>query len=322
VTGIHVGSRAVPPAEARLTLRPHERSLEVEFAALDYSAADKLRYSYQLEGFDEDWMASDPTRRLATYTNLPPGDYRLKLRVTDRDGTWLPALTLPVTVEPAWWQSGWFRLLVLLLASAGIFGLVQLRTNYLMHRRRLLEELVASQTRDLTEANRLLQELASRDSLTEIYNRRYFHELATIELERSRRSGRQASLLLIDIDHFKRVNDSFGHAAGDEVLKGVVATVKTLLRDSDLFARIGGEELVVLMPETGIDAARLVAERLRAAIEGDRYSLPNHSVTVTASIGLAVTPIPPEPLAELLERSDRALYAAKAAGRNCVVEAV
>jgi len=324
VTAVHVGPRAVAPAAAtaaRLTLGPHERSLEVEFAALDYSASDKLRYAYRLEGFDEDWIASDPARRLAAYTNLPPGDYRLQLRATDRDGTWLEPLTIPLTVAPAWWQSGWFRLLALLLAAAAIFGLVQLRTSYLMHRRRLLEELVASQTRDLTEANQRLQDLASRDSLTEIYNRRYFFELAAVELERSRRSGRQASLLLIDIDHFKRVNDSFGHAAGDEVLKGVVATIKTLLRDSDLFARIGGEELVVLMPETGIEAARLVAERLRAAIQTDRYPLPNQSVTVTASIGLAVTTLPPEPLPALLERADRALYAAKAAGRNRVVEA-
>ena len=321
VTGIHVGSRTVPPGEARLTLGAHERSLEVEFAALDYSASDKLRYAYRLEGFDEDWVSSDPARRLAAYTNLPPGEYRLQLRATDRDGAWLKPLTIPVTVEPAWWQSGWFRLLALLLAVAAIFGLVQLRTSYLMNRRRLLEELVASQTRDLTEANRQLQDLASRDSLTEIYNRRYFLELAAVELERSRRSTRQASLLLIDIDHFKRVNDSFGHAAGDEVLKGVVATIKTLLRDSDLFARIGGEELVVLMPETGIEAARLVADRLRVAIQTDRYPLPNQSVAVTASIGLAVTTVPPEPLPALLERADRALYAAKAAGRNRVVEA-
>jgi diguanylate cyclase (GGDEF)-like protein len=230
-------------------------------------------------------------------------------------------LTLAVTVLPAWWQSGWFRLLALLAAGAAIFGLVQLRTSYLMRRRRVLEQLVASQTRDLTEANRRLQELASRDSLTEIYNRRYFLELAGVELERSRRSGRQASLLLIDIDHFKRVNDSFGHSAGDEVLKGVVASIRGLLRDSDLFARIGGEELVVLMPETGLGAARLVAERLRAAIEADRYTLPDNVVAVTASIGLAVTQSPPEPLAELLERADRALYVAKAAGRNRVVEA-
>jgi diguanylate cyclase (GGDEF)-like protein len=321
VTGIQIGARSVPPLATPLVLGPHERSLAVEFAALDYSAPDKLRYAYQLAGFDDDWKTSDPARRLAAYTNLPPGEYQLKLRSTDRDGTWLDPVSLAVTVEPAWWQTGWFRLLAGLLACAAIFGLVQLRTSYLMHRRRLLEELVASQTRDLTKANRLLQELASRDPLTEIYNRRYFQELATAELERARRSGRPASLLLIDIDHFKRVNDSFGHGAGDEVLKGVTSSIGVLLRDSDLFARIGGEELVVLMPETGLEPARLVAERLRVAIGAASHPAPNSTVTVTASIGLAVTASPPEPLAALLERADRALYAAKAAGRNRVVAA-
>jgi diguanylate cyclase (GGDEF)-like protein len=323
VTGIRIGARAAPPIAAPLVLGAHERSLEVEFAALDYSASDKLRYAYRLEGFDDDWIASDRQRRLAAYTNLPPGDYRLQLRATDRDGAWLPPLSLPVTVKPAWWQTGWFRLVATITACSAIFGLVQLRTSFLMHRRRLLEELVASQTRDLTEANRLLQELASRDPLTEIYNRRYFLELSAIELERARRAGRHASLLMIDIDHFKKVNDSYGHSAGDEVLKGVVLCIQGLLRDGDLFARIGGEELVVLMPETGLDAARVVAERLRAAIAAESLPVPSGgTVSVTASIGLAVSAVPPESLADLLERADRALYAAKAAGRNLVMEAV
>jgi len=323
VTSIRVGTRPVPPATAAaLVLGPRERSLEVEFAAIDYAAADKLRYAYRLDGFDDDWIASDPHRRLAAYTNLPPGEYTLRLRATDRDGAWQEPLSLQVAVQPAWWQTAWFRLLGLFLGITVIFGLVQFRTSYLMHRRHLLEELVASQTRDLTEANRRLQELASRDSLTEIYNRRYFIELAGVELERARRTGRQTGLLLIDIDHFKRVNDSFGHAAGDDVLRGVVTSIKDLLRDSDLFARIGGEELVVLMPETGLEAGRLVAERLRAAIESAEYPIPGRTLTVTASFGLAVSAVPAEPLNELMERADRALYAAKAAGRNRVVEAV
>jgi diguanylate cyclase (GGDEF)-like protein len=128
---------------------------------------------------------------------------------------------------------------------------------------------------------------------------------------------------MIDIDHFKKVNDSFGHSAGDEVLRGVVTCIKALLRDSDLFARIGGEELVVLMPETAIDAARRVANRLRAAIASESFPIPTGGpVRVTVSIGLAVSVLPPEPLPTLLERSDRALYAAKAAGRNRVEEAV
>ena len=321
VTDIHVGARSVPPDTATQTplmLGPRERSLEVEFAALDYSAPDKLHYAYRLVGFDEDWLPSDNGRRLAAYTNLPPGSYALRLRATDRDGTWAEPLELRVIVQPAWWQSWWFRLILVAAAIAAIYGLVRFRTRFLQKRRQLLEELVASQTRDLTEANARLQDLASRDSLTEIYNRRHFLELAGHELERARRAGRRISLLMIDVDHFKRVNDTHGHSAGDEVLRGVVGCVKAHLRDTDLFARIGGEELVVLMPETGPDAAGLVAERLRAAIEAASFALPDHRVGVTASIGLAVTKEPPEPLADLLERADRALYAAKSAGRNRV----
>jgi len=320
VTDIRIGQRAVPPAIGKepLVLGPRDRSLEVEFAALDYSAPDKLRYAYQLEGFDEGWIALDGARRLASYTNLPPGHYRLHLRASDRDGAWLPPVTLAVTVEPAWWQSWWFRMIAVLLAATAIFGLVQLRTRFLQKRRQLLERLVASQTRDLIEANKQLQHLASRDSLTGIYNRRHFLELAGAEMERSRRSGRQAALVLIDVDHFKRVNDTYGHSAGDEVLRGVVACIKALLRDSDLFARVGGEELVVLMPETGMDAAHTVAERLRLAVETAAIPVSGASVAVTASFGLAVTQQPPEPMAELMERADRALYSAKAAGRNRV----
>jgi len=325
VASIRIGTRSVPPDTATtvpLVLGPRERSLEVEFAALDYSAPDKLRYAYRLAGFDDDWQSSDAGHRRATYTNLPPGSYSLLLRATDRDGNWVEPLELQVMVQPAWWQSWWFRSLTALAAIAAIYQLVQLRTRFLQKRRALLEELVASQTRELTDANARLQDLASRDSLTEIYNRRHFLELAGHELERARRAGRRTSLLMVDVDHFKRVNDTHGHAGGDEVLRGVVDCIKMLLRDSDLFARIGGEELVVLMPETGPEAARVVAERLRQAIEAARFALAgDREVSVTASIGLAVTQEPPEPLADLLERADRALYAAKGAGRNRVEEA-
>ena len=320
VTDIRIGTRAVPTAgaQAPLVLGPRERSLEVGFAALDYAAPDKLRYAYQLDGFDENWVASDTGRRLAAYTNLPPGEYRLSLRATDRDGAWLPPLPLQVIVEPAWWQSWWFQLIAAIAAAAAIYGLVHLRTNYLRRRRETLEKLVASQTRDLIEANKRLEELASKDSLTGIDNRRHFLELAGHELDRARRSGRPAGLLMIDIDHFKRVNDTYGHSAGDEVLRGVVARIKAQLRDSDLFARFGGEELVALMPETGLEAGHIVAERLRHAIASEPFALPDDSVTVTASFGLAVTIQPPEPIADLLERADRALYVAKAGGRNRV----
>ncbi|MDR3437720.1 diguanylate cyclase [Telmatospirillum sp.] len=326
VTGVRVNGHAVPVAPGggatALVLAPSERNIEVEFAVLDYSAPDRLRYAYKLEGFDEDWITTDVTRRVAAYTNLSPAHYRLLVRGTNRDGVATDAVELPIIVQPAWWQTLWFRFLLVLLFLAGMAGLVYGRTAFLERRRRLLEELVARQTQDLIEANRRLEELASRDSLTEIYNRRCFLELAERELERTRRLERSLSLLMIDVDHFKRVNDTQGHASGDQVLCAIVATIKAALRTSDLFARLGGEELVVLMPETDGAAAMVVAERLRSAVAVQEHPMSaGGALTVTISVGLATLSGPSETLATLLDRADRALYAAKRAGRNRVIEA-
>ena len=128
------------------------------------------------------------------------------------------------------------------------------------------------------------------------------------------------ALLLLDIDWFKRVNDTHGHAAGDEVLRAVTARVARHVRSFDLFARYGGEEFVVVLPETDERVAEQVAERLRMVVAENPISLgqPPVELALTISIGLAVTEIENENSASLLGRADEALYAAKAAGRNRV----
>lgn len=162
--------------------------------------------------------------------------------------------------------------------------------------------------------------LATLDPLTEAYNRRTFIELATRELRRSRRSGHALSVVVFDLDHFKEVNDQYGHQVGDEVLCRVKRIADSCLRSEDLFARYGGEEFVVLMPETGQAGALKLAERLREAIAA---APADGGVRVTASMGVAsVAEIDDKwTLERLLARADRAMYAAKAAGRNRVVEA-
>jgi diguanylate cyclase (GGDEF)-like protein len=162
--------------------------------------------------------------------------------------------------------------------------------------------------------------LATLDPLTEAYNRRTFIELATRELRRSRRNGRSVSVLVFDLDHFKEINDSYGHQVGDEVLCRVKAAVESCLRSGDLFARYGGEEFVVLMPETGINGALKLAERLRTAIAAIVVS---GKVHITASLGVAsVDRVDTDcTLDQLLGQADRAMYAAKAAGRNCTIVA-
>lgn len=182
-----------------------------------------------------------------------------------------------------------------------------------------LEARVTERTRALEEANAKLERLATLDVLTEVWNRRHFMDLAAAEVARTRRSGRTLSVFILDLDHFKLVNDSYGHAAGDEALRVVVARARGGLRSSDLIARFGGEEFVVLLPETdGADAA-MVGERVRAAIAAGSLCSGPHSFLVTTSIGVAEWAPGETTIERALMRADEALYRAKQAGRNRVV---
>jgi len=164
-----------------------------------------------------------------------------------------------------------------------------------------------------------LNVLATRDALTALQNRRAFIEAAQAEFTRARRQGNPLALLMLDIDHFKCVNDEYGHAAGDEVLRAVARTVTPCLRDYDLFARFGGEEFVVLLPGTGFDEARRVAERLREAVANTQSWFEGRPICCTLSVGLAVMKGKHRDLDALIRESDLALYHAKTTGRNKVV---
>ena len=159
---------------------------------------------------------------------------------------------------------------------------------------------------------------ASTDALTGIINRRYFQNQAEQEVRRSRRFARDMAVMMIDIDHFKPINDTYGHAAGDTIIQGVVKRALECLRQSDSIGRIGGEEFAVLLPETALDAARDVAERLRAHIEARPYIIGSGALSCTVSIGVAQLSAQDNGLEDLLHRADTALYAAKNDGRNRV----
>lgn len=160
------------------------------------------------------------------------------------------------------------------------------------------------------------------DPLTGAFNRRYMEAHMPKMMARSVSALKPLSVLMIDIDHFKNVNDNFGHAAGDEVLKEVVNSISTALRPSDLVVRMGGEEFAVIMPETDLPAALTIGERLRQRIEGMRIHVqgPNEPLKVTISVGGACVKEAQEPNVDmLLKRADTALYKAKETGRNCVI---
>lgn len=327
ITGMEIDHRPVPPGQlpgpnGTLALADAQRSLSLSFSLLDYRAGGDLRYRHRLEGFDQGWLDSSARAPGASYTNLPAGAYVLKAEVyqAGQEGP-MATLSLPIRIEPFWYETLWARLGGLVLGVLVVAGIVQARTGALRRQRRRLEAEVAARTRDLLTANARLDMLASTDPLTGLLNRRRFMELAAAEQMRAGRHQRPLSLLLIDLDHFKRVNDEHGHRMGDAVLRTAAAVLSGAIRGSDLAARFGGEELVLLLPETDLAGAAGMAERLRQSFATTATSLDGIEVRVTASLGVAAWRGPGESLDNLLHRADQALYAAKHAGRDKVMVA-
>jgi diguanylate cyclase (GGDEF)-like protein len=163
-----------------------------------------------------------------------------------------------------------------------------------------------------------LERAARLDYLTGISNRRAVEELSLRAIAAARRHGMPLAIMIIDVDHFKRINDEFGHQAGDKALAETVRRIQANLRTEDIVGRLGGEEFVVLMPNTDGRSAQAAAERIRAAFAGEPMCLGEHSLDVTVSVGVSILVAEDTLLSHMLRRADRAMYAAKAAGRNRV----
>jgi diguanylate cyclase (GGDEF)-like protein len=199
-------------------------------------------------------------------------------------------------LDPVWINSGTLfgTILTIILVALGVL---------LMLSDRLLEE------------NR---ELATRDSLTHIFNRRTFNDLAKRELARAERYDHETSMLMLDIDRFKKVNDTYGHPVGDEALIHLVGIIKDSVRMQDLYGRYGGEEFTILLAETSLEEAYQIAERLRVRIADSTLIVRNNTIKMTVSIGISTMTGHDKPSLEtMIDHADKAMYEAKDAGRNC-----
>ncbi|MBN1901178.1 diguanylate cyclase [Candidatus Sumerlaeota bacterium] len=165
----------------------------------------------------------------------------------------------------------------------------------------------------------VLSRMAAFDELTGSYNRRSMNQILELELSRSRRYNHHLSILMMDIDHFKEVNDRYGHITGDHVLQGFTCRVNSLLRTNDALCRYGGEEFLAILPETSEENAVRIANRVCSAISGEPFLIDDISVSITTSIGvISHSPLTAMTISELMERADRAMYKAKEKGRNCI----
>ena len=310
------GGKAAP---IEVTPEGRGRGFSLEFAALDYSAPERNRYAYRLAGFDPEWIKADATARRAGYTNLPPGDYVLQLRGSNRSGDWSAPLEVPVRVSPAWHQRPLARIAGGLLALGLLAGLVHVRTALLRHRQRELVAMVDARTVELRATQSQLEQLAYGDPLTGLANRRLFNDELRHLVAQAARGGPGFTLLLIDLDRFKQINDTLGHDAGDALLVAAAARLRAAVRETDRPFRLGGDEFAVLLAQTTERATiEPVCQRI---LENLAQPLPHGAATmrVSASVGAAVhhgQDGHPGTHEELYKRADVALYQAKAAGRD------
>jgi diguanylate cyclase (GGDEF)-like protein len=291
---------------------------EMRYTALTFAAPEKVVFRQRLEGWDKQWLEVGD-RRLATYSNIPPGEYRFRVIAAGSDRVWSPeGASIRVKILPFFYQTLAFRLLLIAAAIGLAFSLHFYRLGRIEAQRKRLELLVDDRTQQLAEANQMLQRLSSTDGLTGIANRRQFDERMRIEWNRAIRAGGPLSLLLIDIDHFKKLNDSVGHQAGDDCLRRVATAIADEFRRAeDLVARYGGEEMAVILSALAPEEVLQQAERTRRAVEA--LALPHPLGVVTVSIGAATIEATQESAPEILIASaDGALYRAKERGRNRV----
>lgn len=209
--------------------------------------------------------------------------------------------------------TGQRKLLYITIAIALIFLLIKIIILKVSNKRKQANKKLAS-------LNEQLYELATNDDMTKLFNRRHFLELAQRELSKLQRTKKLGVVLMIDIDHFKDVNDNYGHAAGDQAIINIANILKDNLREYDIVGRLGGEEFCMFLPNIELDIASNIAERIRNKVAELTTEYKNDTITLTVSIGLTATKPAEASINNILRRADKALYQAKNSGRNKVIE--
>ncbi|PCK07691.1 MAG: hypothetical protein COA42_13025 [Alteromonadaceae bacterium] len=330
---------------SKIRLKHSQSVFTFEFSALNYRIPEMNQYAYRMQGFDKDWTYVG-NKRSATYTNLDPGRYYFQVKGSNNEGVWNEAGTvIEVHILPRWWLTWWaygiYYIAAIALLTAIIY--IQIRKRQIAERHsRDLEKMVFNRTRELEAKNKELhsayqqmEEVSLCDPLTGLNNRRYLnHSLPSDIAQVTRnylcdspgdvfaRGDSDLIILLLDIDHFKSINDEHGHAKGDAVLIQIAKTLKRYNRDSDYLVRWGGEEFLIVIRFTSRDRAPKIAARVCLEIEELLIEF-NDDLTLkrTCSIGFACYPFNidhPDAInvEQTIDIADWCLYLVKRSGRN------
>jgi diguanylate cyclase (GGDEF)-like protein len=330
ISGVYAGGTAADRDVLR-SLSADRNDLTIAFSALTYLDEGGTRFQYRLQDTSSRRVAgwSELTKqRRVSFMDLAPGEYLFEVQAISGAGLWSEETApLEIVIRPRLWN----RLPVQVAAATIVILIAGLlfwrRLRRLDGERQQLRVMVDKRTRELVEKNALLERMATTDELTGLANRRFFLDTMERELRKLTRisTDQQLSLLVIDLDRFKSVNDRYGHAAGDAVLRQVAQRLAQSVRATDVPARYGGEEFAILLPDTDSRGAEFLAEKLRDDVETAPVRHDGRTITVTISVGVATIDPPTryDPAIEddLVRRADEAMYEAKSGGRNRVVVA-
>jgi diguanylate cyclase (GGDEF)-like protein len=297
--------------------------LTISMASLSFRDARHIHIRYRLLGLESEWVETE--EKNVRYARLEPGDYRFQTMAVDAaSGAVSPLEDISFRIAPRWWQNHLLQLglgLLVLLASALLW---RWRVRLLVGQTHQLELAVQRRTEDLEReksellrAREQMRHYAEHDDLTGLWNHRIIIQRLRQEVGRAGREGGPLSVMLVDLDHFKYVNDNFGHPAGDLVLREIAAILQRSVRSYDWVGRYGGEEFLLILPGSGLTSARRRAEQFRMAVEAAHIPNGDTDIPVTASFGVASGYA--SDYETLIQAADVALYRAKANGRNCVV---
>jgi len=317
IEAVRAGRGAWRRGGARLNIGAEDASVEVRFTTFAFTSQVDPRFRYRV-GMGR-WREVGRLRQVLL-SQLQPGYHDVQVQSRLAGTGWSNSALVQINVAPFWWQTLWFRGLMGVFLLSGLMVIA----GDIRRRADEVQALIASRTRELADANAALKARANVDSLTNLATRRVFEEHLTTHWREGIRTGKALSVLMVDIDHFKELNDRYGHLGGDNCLQQVAERLGgSAMRALDLVARYGGEEFVIVLPNTKLSEARVVAERACEAIRRQPFAVyRNVTERVTVSIGVATT-VPVGALAalSLVAAADRGLYRAKLAGRDRVATA-
>lgn len=317
IEDVDVDGRNINPNSNRQQLGAGINRVRINFVGLSYIMPERLQYQTKLVGFEDEWNYHG-SQTVAEYTNLPPGKYEFLVSARYPYGEWNDTkASFKFAIEPLIWQRKDMQLLALFSILLVVGSLMYLRVHSLKKRQFELAEQVRVKTQALQEQSRQYERLAKEDALTGLFNRRAFDEQVKHDFMMSLQSLRHLNMAIIDIDHFKQVNDQFSHLVGDEVIQLVAKYLQQQVGPPNLVARWGGEEFTLLIHGDEV-LAESFCEQLRQGVSKLTCSALDTQFQITVSIGWSNGLGCPD-YQTLFKRADQALYEAKESGRNCVV---